>query len=244
MVSGSVERDVRALRWVGEQFGVEWDVLAVLLGRLSPGGARGPLGFRGTRQVYDRWVRQGLAVKWRVGQSGRLWVVPTRRGFAGRPWRPGSALSLLEHMRQVAVVRLFVEARGGRDERWAGVEWVSERVLRRGSEFAGAGVHCPDGLLRFPSGRVLAVEVELTVKSDRDPWGGRRLDRIVAESARRWDGVLYVCAPSVQPVVERVRDGLPGPLGRRVQVTRLPSLAEATVGVWGDTAGIAARTVW
>jgi hypothetical protein len=33
-------RDVAALRFVGEQYAARWDVLAVLLGRLSPGVVR------------------------------------------------------------------------------------------------------------------------------------------------------------------------------------------------------------
>src|ERR687898_1188354 len=54
-------RDATALRFIGEQYAVRDDVLAVLLGRLSPAKpqASGMLGPRTLRQRLGRWQQAG-----------------------------------------------------------------------------------------------------------------------------------------------------------------------------------------
>jgi hypothetical protein len=161
-------RDLAALRFVGEQYAARLDVLAVVLGRLSPAVVRdaGRLGERTVRQRVERWEAAGWAVRRRM--LDHTWVLPTRAGLrlAGLhfdPWTP--ALDRLAHHHAAAVVRLAREpipAQGG---------WVCERELwrRRGK----ASWHLADGALPAPvpadwQGIDQAwelVEVELTQKA-------------------------------------------------------------------------------
>jgi hypothetical protein len=138
-------RDVAALRFVGEQYAARSDVLAVLLGRLSPAVAReaGRLGDRTVRQRVERWEVAGWAERRRM--LGHTWVLATRAGLrlAGlelNPWT--SALDRLAHHHAVAVVRLAREPVPGQGG------WVCERELwrRRG----GASWHLADGALPAP----------------------------------------------------------------------------------------------
>jgi hypothetical protein len=138
-------RDLAALRFVGEQYVARSDVLAVVLGRLSPGQLRaaGRLGNRTVRQRLERWEAAGWAVRRRL--LDHTWVLSTRAGMrlAGLefdPWTP--ALDRLAHHHAVAVVRLAREQVPGQGG------WVCERELwrRRGR----ASWHMADGALPAP----------------------------------------------------------------------------------------------
>src|SRR5918993_2671760 len=74
-------RDAAALRFVGEQYAVRDDVLAVLLGRLSPTTtqASGMLGPRTLRQRFGRWQEAGWVERRRM--LGYTWILPTRAGL-------------------------------------------------------------------------------------------------------------------------------------------------------------------
>jgi len=161
-------RDLAALRFVGEQYTARSDVLAVLLGRLSPAVVRdaGRLGERTVRQRVERWEAAGWAERRRM--LGYTWVLPTRAGLhlAGLeldPWTP--AVDRLAHHHAAAVVRLHREPMPGRGG------WVCERELwrRRGR----ASWHMVDGALPAPvpagwqgiSEAWELVEVELTQKA-------------------------------------------------------------------------------
>jgi hypothetical protein len=121
------------------------DVLAVLLGRLTPTTtqAAGVLGPRTLRQRLGRWQEAGWVERRRM--LGHTWVLPTRAGLrlAGLDfdvWEP--AEPRLAHHHAVAVVRLARELAPGR----AG--WVCERELwRRRSR---ASWHLADGALPAP----------------------------------------------------------------------------------------------
>ena len=138
-------RDAAALRFVGEQYAVRDDVLAVVLGRLSPGAPQAPgtLGARTLRQRLGRWEEAGWVERRRL--LGRTWVLPTRAGLrlaglAFDPWEP--AESRLAHHHTAALVRLAREPVPGQGG------WVCERELwrRRGK----ASWHLADGALPAP----------------------------------------------------------------------------------------------
>jgi hypothetical protein len=156
------------LRFVGEQYAMRFDVLAVVLGRLSPATLRdaGRLGERTVRQRVERWEAAGWAERRRM--LSHTWVLATRAGLrlAGLdldPWTP--ALDRLAHHHAAAVIRLHREAVPGQGG------WVSERELwrRRGR----ASWHMVDGALPAPvpadwrgiSEAWELVEVELTQKA-------------------------------------------------------------------------------
>jgi hypothetical protein len=161
-------RDLVALRFVGEQYAMRFDVLAVVLGRLSPATLRdaGRLGERTVRQRVERWEAAGWAERRRM--LDHTWVLATRAGLrlAGLdldPWTP--ALDRLAHHHAAAVIRLHREAVPGQGG------WVSERELwrRRGR----ASWHMVDGALPAPvpadwqgiSEAWELIEVELTQKA-------------------------------------------------------------------------------
>jgi hypothetical protein len=123
-------RDVAALRFVGEQYTARLDVLAVVLGRLSPGVLRDAdrLGDRTVRQRVERWEAAGWAERRRM--LGHTWVLATRGGLrlAGldlEPWTP--ALDRLAHHHAAAVVRLHREAVPGQGG-WQGISEAWELV--------------------------------------------------------------------------------------------------------------------
>ena len=163
-------RDLTALRFVGEQYGVRLDVAAVLLTRLSVAGPeRGSqLSRRAVREQLGRWEQAGWAERRRL--LGHTWVTLTRAGLrlAGldfEVWSP--ALDRLDHHHAASIVRLHREATPGQGG------WVCERALwrRRGK----AAWHLADASLPAPIPEGWAqqgiseawelVEVELTQKA-------------------------------------------------------------------------------
>jgi hypothetical protein len=142
--AGITERDVVALRWLGQQYAARADVLRVLLGRLSPGSPRveGQLAETTLRDVLDRWEDRGLVARDRL--LGHLWVAPTAKalrlvGLDVRAW--SFVIPQLAHVHAVGVVRLALEPsipQGGC--------WLSERELRR--EVGKS--HVPDGAVQLP----------------------------------------------------------------------------------------------
>jgi hypothetical protein len=202
--AGITDRDVAALRWLGQQYAARSDVLRVLLGRLSPGSPRieGQLGETTLRDVLDRWEDRGLVARDRL--LGHLWVAPTIKalrlvGLDVRAW--SFVIPQLAHVHAVGIVRLALEPTIP-----AGGRWLSERELRRE---AGKS-HVPDAAVQLPddpntaasSGlygedvdplpKRVAVEVELTRKGAarlREAWTRPRHGR--------WTRTVYYAPPEV-----------------------------------------------
>jgi hypothetical protein len=231
--AGITDRDVAALRWLGQQYAARADVLRVLLGRLSPGSPRveGQLGEETLRQILDRWEDRGLIARDRL--LGHLWVAPTVKalrlvGLDVRAW--SFVIPQLAHVHAVAVVRLALEPsipEGGR--------WLSERELRRE---AGKS-YVPDGAVQLPDDpeaaagaglygeevdplpKRVAVEVELTRKGAarlREAWTRPRHGR--------WQRTVYYAPPEVASYLtgqlQRIRPRHP------TQVHPLPEVAGTT----------------
>ena len=202
--AGITNRDVAALRWLGQQYAARSDVLRVLLGRLSPGSPRvaGQLGEETLRQILDRWEDRGLIERDRL--LAHLWVAPTAKalrlvGLDVRVW--SFVIPQLAHVHAVGVVRLALEPSipdGGC--------WLSERELRRE---AGKSL-VPDGAVQLPDApdlqagaglygedvdplpKRIAVEVELTRKGAarlREAWTRPRHGR--------WTRTIYYAPPEV-----------------------------------------------
>ncbi len=101
--------------------------------------------------------------------------LPDGQGFG--VWQP--RIGLLAHVAAVNDIRLHIQARAPESE------WIPERLLARERQ---TGQHLPDGVV-ITEGRRVAIEAELTVKSQR------RVTAILDELASRYDAVLYFCAP-------------------------------------------------
>jgi hypothetical protein len=166
-------RDLMLLGWLGEQYAARADQLEVLLG----------CGPRSVQRVIARLRDAGLVSTYRLLVGEPVWVTPSRAGLRAcgcefKVWQP--KLGLLHHTRAVNDVRLHVQARS------PSAVWVCERALARERE---PGEHLADAVVVMEGQRV-AVEVELTVKSER------RVRAIVEELTARFDLVLYFCAPA------------------------------------------------
>jgi hypothetical protein len=166
-------RDLVLLRWLAEQYAATTDQLGVLLG----------CGPRSVQCVLARLRDAGLVSTQRVLVGQPAWVMPTKAGLRAcgsqyKVWQP--KLGVLLHTAAVNNVRLHIQARSPE------TEWVSERALARDRR---EGEHLP-GALVITEGQRVAVEVELTVKSER------RIRAILQELTGRFDMVLYYCAPA------------------------------------------------
>jgi hypothetical protein len=231
--AGITDRDVAALRWLGQQYAARSDVLRVLLGRLSPGSPRieGQLGETTLRDVLDRWEDRGLVARDRL--LGHLWVAPTVKalrlvGLDVRAW--SFVVPQLPHVQAVGVVRLALEPTIP-----AGGRWLSERELRRETGKSDG----PDGAIQLPDDpeaeagaglygedvdplpKRVAVEVELTRKGAarlREAWTRPRHGR--------WTRTVYYAPPEVASYLagqlQRIRPRRP------IQVQPLPEVAGTT----------------
>ncbi len=225
------ERDLLALAWIAEQYTVRTDVLAVLLGRLSPALPHRPgrLGGRTVRQRVERWEQAGWVERRRL--LGQSWVLPTRAGLrlagvAFDPWEPAAAR--LAHHHAVAVVRLAREPVPGR----AG--WVCERELWHRRD--RASWHLADGALPalVPPGWQAQgiseawelVEVELHQKPR--PRVLAALKTRPPHTAR----VTYYAPATLQQPLSNQLASVVRELGGRpeVRIESLPALASASEG--------------
>lgn len=122
------DRDLWALRWIGEQYAVRMDQLSRLLGS-QPGGetsVEGVLSERRTRRIVERWTQARLVETRKILYAEPGWVWLSRAGLgavglqvkylAPRPIR-------LSHVFWCGEVRRQLEAGDG------DFEWRSERLL-------------------------------------------------------------------------------------------------------------------
>jgi hypothetical protein len=175
-------RDLWVLAFVGEQYALRVDQLAVLLGS----------GERTAQRVISRLRAAGLvqARPLLAGEPTWLWLTRAGARASGRDfgaWTP--RLGMLAHVEAVTWVRLYVQSRSPSSE------WVCERVLLR--DRADPRDHVPDGAV--VSGREShAIEVELTVKSRT------RTERILDELSQTHDAAVYFTTPATSSHLQRL----------------------------------------
>jgi hypothetical protein len=220
-------RDLAALRFVGEQYAARLDVLAVVLGRLSPAAVRDArrLGERTVRQRVERWEQAGWAVRRRM--LGQTWVLPTRAGLrlAGLEfdgWEP--AATRLSHHHEVAVVRLARESIPGQGG------WVCERELwrRRGK----ARWHLADGALPMPvpSGWQGIGEAWELIEVELHQKARPRVVAVLKTRPPHTARITYYVPAALHAVLTAQLASVVGELGGRpeVRVELLPDLADLT----------------
>jgi hypothetical protein len=166
-------RDLFVLSWICEQYAARADQLEVLL----------DCGPRTVQRLLARLHDTGLIGTRRLLVGESVWAIPTSKGLRASGqgfgiWHP--RLGGLAHVAAVTDVRLHIHTRSPDSE------WVSERVLARERE---PGEHLPDGVVITADGQRVAIEAELTVKSQH------RVRSIIDELSTRFDTVLYFCAP-------------------------------------------------
>lgn len=85
--------------------------------------------------------------------------------------------------------------------------WMSERRLKQDKYHDGLGKfgHVADGLLIFPDGKEIAIEVEISVK------GKNRMEKILKDYATQFHihEVWYFCLPRVIPILKKLTENMP-----------------------------------
>jgi len=219
---GSIEltdRDLRCVRWIGEQYTVRFDTLQKLLGR-EPKHTNGHapidgiLSERNTRKAIRRWVDAGLVVYKKIlfAERGYVWLTSLGLKTASLNYKPHTpAVASLPHLHVLNELRLKLEGRyQGR------LSWMAERELRRIHERLDKakrrGWHLPDAVITLDQ-KVVAIEVELTQKTDQ------RLTETVERLTQQYQGVWYFVADDVHDAVVQA-------IGNRSQSFRVYRLAE------------------
>jgi hypothetical protein len=206
------DRDLWALRWIGEQYAVRMDQLSRLLGS-QPGGetsVEGTLSERRTRRIVERWTQARLVETRKILYAEPGWVWLSRAGLRvvdlqvkylePRPiW--------LSHVFWCGEVRRQLEGVDG------AVEWRSERLLYAFGSALNPH-HLPDAELVVGNSTV-AIEVELTPKHLK------RLVDIVAWHSHDYQQTRYYVAPAAERGVRRAIEKLTSEQQQRIQVVSL-----------------------
>jgi hypothetical protein len=177
------DRDRGLLTFAVEMFGLPLPILATMV----PGE-------RVARRVVGRLEAARLARRERV--AGQQWLVPTGLGIQATGlnytvWRPAGWK--LEHHTTVIGVRLYL---GGR---FPDATWISERSIRRRLRETESKGRRADGGLRWPDGTATGIEVELSVKSKRQPGvlsGPDRYVDIVRQQDPTWNAGVWWFTPT------------------------------------------------
>ena len=191
------ERDRTLLAWIGEQYTVRVDLLAVLMARHSDDPAARERGRVTQQTVFRRvvaWGHAGLVKSQTLlaNTPSTVWLTADGTTAAGLPWRPYEpTLATVAHRHAVGLVRAEAEA--------TGLGWICERELREGQ--GGRPLHLPDGVVVSTDDRGkewrTAVEVELTRKTEA------RVVAILRHLLATYDDVVYRVHPSAMTVVTR-----------------------------------------
>jgi hypothetical protein len=203
-------RDLTALRWIGEQYAVRLDQLAVLLARLTsvPTQTPGMLREDTVYKLIKRWEQAGVVKYAVVLSQAPSWVWLTREGLQQldlpyRFWKPKA--QGLAHLYAVNQARLWIE------QRYPTALWRSERQLNHERGFSrkqARGPHRPDAEVEI-DGQRMAVEVELSDKVSG------RLAAILYELARSYTGIWYFCPNVTKGLVQRAIGQLNPPAVRQ-----------------------------
>jgi len=154
-------------------------------------------------QVINRLVEAGLIQHERVfyGRHGiyRLTV----KGAKLTELPPLARIPLANYTHDVTLIEAYLRLMKHDPE----AQWISERHLMQDKHADGVGKrgHLPDGVLVFPDGQQVAIEVELTLK------GRHRLERILKGygAAFHYQEVWYYCPDGVAASLRALTANLP-----------------------------------
>jgi len=205
----------------GEQGALCFDQAQRWLGLLSPAAHRikdaGILSTERTRKVLRPWIDQGL-VQYKVfytRQRGWLWLTSKGLKYFDIPLRyyePTPAT--LSHLYAANTIRYMIAVRRPADT------WRSERFLRAEQHIPSLGskpAHLPDAELISTTDTVIAIECEMTVKSEK------RLEEIIFDLAanKRYNAIWYFLPPQGKSAVTTAIHKLPLEHQRRFMLYNL-----------------------
>ena len=209
------------LKVIGQQGVLRFDQAQRVLGRLSPEPDKmkhpGILSAERTRKTLRPWIDEGLLLykAFYAHQKATLWLSSKGLKYANlnmRYYDPTPAS--LPHLYSVNDIRLLIAARRPHDT------WRSERELRAEQNAREKGsiiLHLPDAELVNANATVIAIEVELTVKSEK------RMEEVMFDLAanKRYSTVWYFVPEQVYPAVLKAIRKLPQEHQRRFLVYNL-----------------------
>lgn len=179
------ERDVEILRFINDFGFCEMPQLERRFGFKKPRNY----------QVMSRLIEGGLVKHERVfyGRHGIFRL--SERGAKLTELPALARVPLATYQHDLTLIEVYLKLR----EQYPAAQWVSERQLRRDKYFDGVGKtgHLSDGLLVFPDGKQVAVEVELSLK------GKHRLEHILKGYGADFslEAVWYYCSEGVASVI-------------------------------------------
>jgi len=206
------DRDLWALRWIGEQYAIRMDQLGRLLGSQAGGqtSIEGVLSERRTRRIVERWQRASLVETRKIlyAEPGWVWLSRTGLRAVGLQVKYLTPRPMwLSHVFWCAEVRRYLEADHG------DIEWRSDRLLHNGGSAEGPH-HLPDAEILL-DGMTVAIEVELTAKHLK------RLVDIVAWHSEDYQQIRYYVATAAERGVRRTIEQLTPERQRRFDVIPL-----------------------
>ncbi len=179
-----------------------------------------PLTLAATRSIIQRWVIHGYAVTDQPHKTDPVWLALTAKGMIemNLPYEPGLPPrdDLLEdrHIYTVNQVRLKLM----KTKTYSSYVWWSERAILANREEGASGVaydHTPDAVLYLDGVKQIAVEIEITQKSDK------RYDKILMGLMTDYPQVLYCVTDRLYNVLEAARSRLSTSQQQRLEILKL-----------------------
>ena len=211
------ERDLLALRLIGEQYALRFDQLQAVLGQHAKAPTRhaGMLSESATRHALDRWQHAGLVQykKLLADLPAFCWLTTEGLHAASLPFRTFEpSPSQVHHISWLAQARLYFASQ---HPEWS---WTSERWLRTQLDQKVKSVKLPDALLHLPDNRSIAIEVELTQKN------ATTLEQIIKDRALVYGQTWYFATAGAQKALHAAIHQLDDTYQQRVKIYSLDLL--------------------
>ena len=154
-------------------------------------------------QIMQRLIKAGFIQHNYIlhGQHGVYFV--SNKGAKLTDLPPIERITLGSYEHQKSILSVYIKLR----ERFPDAHWLSERRLKHDKFFDGVGKvgHVSDGILLFPDGSQIAIEVELSTK------GKNRIEKILKDYGTQLSikEVWYFCSPQVISVLTSLAEKMP-----------------------------------
>jgi len=154
-------------------------------------------------QVMQRLVKEGLVIHQRIfhGRHGMFQL--SRQGAKFTDLPPMSKIPIGYYEHQLLAIEVYLKCR----QLYPEAAWISERILQKEKFCDGVGKrgHLSDGMLVFPDGQQIAIEIELTKK------GANRRLRILKGYGAQFSisEVWYYCNSKLIDALRTVTEKMP-----------------------------------
>ncbi|HEY8658005.1 MAG TPA: MarR family winged helix-turn-helix transcriptional regulator [Hanamia sp.] len=153
-------------------------------------------------EIMKKLVDAGLVHHKRVLNSRHGIYLVSRKGAEYTDLPSVDRITVGEYEHNISIIKVYIKLRKLYPEAF----WISERRLKHDKFYDGVGKkgHISDGVLLFPDGRRIAIEVEMSVK------GKYRIEKILREHGSDFSikEVWYYCSKRVMTPVTSVAAGM------------------------------------